>query len=44
MKPNPKDARKNQGKRARHSATKEATPDISGRFKKVLKRVGPSSY
>jgi hypothetical protein len=33
-----------QGKRARYSATKEATPQISGWFKKVLKRVGLSSF
>jgi predicted naringenin-chalcone synthase len=35
----PKNARKNQGNRARHLATKEATPTISGWFKMVLKRV-----
>jgi len=30
----------NQVKRARHSATKEATPDAFGWFKKILKQVG----
>jgi hypothetical protein len=30
LKPNQKDIRTNQGKRAGHSATKEATPQISG--------------
>jgi hypothetical protein len=36
---------KNQeGKRARHSATKEATPNIYGWFLKVLIRVGLSSH
>ena len=44
LKPNQKGTRTNQGKRARHSATKEATPYISGWSGKVFKRVGPSSY
>jgi hypothetical protein len=39
----PKNAIKNQGNRARHSATKEATSKVSGWFLKVLKRAGPSS-
>jgi len=39
----PKKRYKNQGNRARHLATKEATPKISGWFIKVLKRAGPSS-
>ena len=42
LKPNQKGTRKNQG--LRHSATKEATPQISGWFKKVFRRVGLSSY
>jgi hypothetical protein len=44
LKPNQKDARKYQGKRAKHSATKEATPYISGWFKKVRKQVKLSFY
>ena len=34
LKPNQKDTRKDQGTRARHSATKKATPFISGWLKK----------
>ena len=44
LKPNQKGSRKNQGKRSGHSATKEATPLISGWLKKVLKRIGLSTF
>jgi len=44
LKPNQKGTRKYQGERARHSATKEATPSISGWFINVIKRVRLSSY
>jgi hypothetical protein len=44
LKPIQKEIRKYQGKRARHLATKKSTPYISGWFKKLLKRVGLSSY
>jgi len=38
LEPNQKGTRKNQGKRARHSATKVATPYLSGWFKKAGRR------
>ena len=39
----PKRHKTNEGKRARHSATKEAAPYTPGWFKKVIKWVGLSA-